>query len=70
MIAFTLASTDHATLDLVDLNGRRVFSWDVGARGPGPQSVALSDAGRLRPGVYFTRLTQGRSHHSKRIVVL
>ena len=70
VIAFTLASAGPATLDLVDLTGRRVLSRDVGSLGPGPHTIPLTDGERLRPGVYFARLTQGAAHHSKRIVVL
>ena len=69
LIAFTLTGSDAATLDLLDLNGRRVFSRDVGALGAGSHTLSL-DRGGLRPGVYFVRLTQAGATRNKRIVVL
>ena len=66
-IVFTLASDNPATLDLLDLNGRRVSSRSVS---PGATSAPLTDGARLRPGVYFVRLTQDGVSRSRRIVVL
>ena len=67
VIAFTLAGGNAATLDLLDLNGRRVLSRSLS---PGATSVPLTNGARLRPGVYFVRLTQDGVSRSKRIVVL
>jgi hypothetical protein len=69
VISFTLAGSAAATLDLLDLNGRRVLSRDLGSFGPGSHTLSL-DRGALRPGVYFVRLTQAGTTRSKRIVVL
>jgi hypothetical protein len=69
-IAFTLSSSDPATLELVDVTGRKVQSRDVSAFGAGPHQVPLADGGRLRPGIYFVRLQQGGLARTKRIVVL
>jgi hypothetical protein len=56
-IVFTLASRERATLELVDLAGRRVFAREVGALGPGTHALAIGQA--LAPGVYWLRVTQG-----------
>jgi hypothetical protein len=70
VIVFTLVGSGPATLDLLDLGGRRVLSRAVGEWGPGTHNVPLTSGERLRPGVYFVRLTQGGDSKSKRIVVL
>lgn len=56
-IALTLASNAPATLDLVDVAGRRVAHRDVGALGAGTHAVEV-DA-NLRAGVYWLKLAQG-----------
>jgi hypothetical protein len=56
-IALTLASNAPATLDLVDVAGRKVARRDVGALGPGSHVVELGT--NLRAGVYWIRLVQG-----------
>jgi hypothetical protein len=66
VIEFSLTGHSAATLDLLDLSGRRVLSRELSA---GSHSVTL-DRGALRPGVYFVRLTQAGTTRNKRIVVL
>ncbi|MBI5709406.1 MAG: VCBS repeat-containing protein [Candidatus Eisenbacteria bacterium] len=59
-----------ATLELLDLAGRRVRALDLGVRGPGFHTVELAGLGTLRPGVYLVRLTQsGRSLTAKAAIV-
>jgi len=70
VIQFTLSSGAAATLDLIDLTGRRVSSRQVGGYGVGPHSVPFTYGGRLRPGVYFARLTQAGTSRTRRVVVL
>lgn len=61
-VSLTLPSPVQAELDLVDLEGRRVLHRVVHAARPGPQSITLSAAETLPPGLYFLRLAQaGRS---------
>lgn len=55
-LAFTLAGTAPATIELFDLAGRRVESREVGDLGPGEHVVRLGAA--LRPGIYLARLRQ------------
>ena len=59
-VSFTLPSTAPATLELLDVAGRRLISRDVGSLGAGQHLVRLDDgAARLNPGVYFVRLSTG-----------
>jgi hypothetical protein len=68
-VAFTLPSRERATLELLDIAGRRVASREVGALGPGPQELTLEKP-RLEAGLYFLRLTQGREVVNARAVVM
>jgi hypothetical protein len=58
-VRFTLANRERATLDVLDLAGRRVASADVSALGPGSHEVVARPAGALPAGVYIVRLVQG-----------
>jgi len=69
-IAFELPSDAPASLELVDVGGRRVMSRDVGAMGVGRHAVDLANGGRIAPGVYMVRLTQGSSTRISRVAVL
>ena len=69
-VGFTLPDRRAATLELIDVAGRRVLRRDVGALGPGRHSVTLDAGARMRPGLYFLRLEQGaRALHSRVAVV-
>jgi hypothetical protein len=68
-VAFTLASSEPATLEVVDVTGRRLMGRSVGALGPGRHQVRL-DERSLDPGVYWVRLSQaGRMASTKASVV-
>ena len=59
---FTLSGGGAATLELLDVAGRRIASRDVGSLGAGAHAVTLGAGRRLAPGVYLIRLAQrGRS---------
>ena len=58
-IALTLPDGMAATLDLLDIAGRRVRTREVGPLGVGRHVVDLGDEGALAPGLYFARLTRG-----------
>lgn len=58
-VRFTLTSRERATLDMLDLAGRRVASADVSALGPGTHEVVARPTGALPAGVYIVRLAQG-----------
>jgi hypothetical protein len=67
--AFSLTDNSPATLELVDLVGRRVFSRAVGTLGAGFHVVPM-DRGNLPIGIYAVRLTQhGRTLSSKVTVI-
>ncbi len=67
---FTLASPAAARIELLDVAGRRVAARNLGARSPGRYSINLSDRGRIPPGVYLVRLTQGVRSVTRRAAVL
>jgi hypothetical protein len=68
-IAFSLKDNASATIELVDLGGRRVFSREVGSMGAGFHVVPLDNA-NLPIGIYAVRLTQhGRTLSSKVTVI-
>ncbi len=70
-VRFGLADAGDARLDLIDVNGRRVLTQDLGTLAAGAHEIALGDHGqRLRAGTYFARLTTRGQSVSSRIVVL
>jgi hypothetical protein len=69
-VAFTLPTPAHARLELVDVSGRRVVEREVGALGAGRHVVALDTGGRLAPGLYLVRLTQGADSRVTRVAVV
>ena len=69
-VAFTLTSADPASLELMDIAGRRVVAREVGALGAGPHVEPLAANQRVAPGMYWLRLSQGkRSLVAKAVVV-
>ena len=69
-VVFTLDVLEPATLEAIDVSGRRVASQEVGRLGPGRHVVDLAPDARLAPGIYMLRLTQGaRSFRTTAIVV-
>ncbi len=69
-VAFALPDGAPATLELLDVAGRRVASREVGALGAGRHIVELAPAGRQAPGLYLVRLTQGGRIATRRVTVL
>ncbi len=68
--AFALPSGDQATLDILDIMGRRVVEREVGQLGPGRHVVRLEVGARVPPGLYWLRLSQGgRSLVARAIVI-
>jgi hypothetical protein len=66
---FTLPSRERATLEVMDIAGRRLLRREVGTMGPGRHSVDVTAAAR-RPGLYFLRLAQGNRTLRARMVVV
>jgi len=68
-IAFFLPMRAPARLELLDLQGRRVWSREVGDLGPG-RWTAMIGGGVLRPGVYLIHLRQAGMSVSRKAVFL
>jgi hypothetical protein len=66
----TLAGDRPATLELLDLAGRRVRTLELGRLAPGLHRVDLEGAGALRPGLYLIRLSQAGRLATGKMVVL
>lgn len=56
IIAYTLAESGPATLEVIDVTGRRLWRFDVGQEGVGRHAVTIR---ALPAGVYVMRLSQG-----------
>ena len=69
-VRFSLPSASRATLELVDVGGRRVASRNVGTLGAGRHELVLGEGQRLSSGIYFVRLTQGAQVVTTRVTVL
>lgn len=69
-VRFSLPDSRPAILDLLDVQGRRLWSRDVGALGAGSHDVRLADRMWLPAGTYFARLTQGERSATSRLVIV
>jgi hypothetical protein len=58
-----------ATLELIDLNGRRVSSRTL-ASGGTVQFVRMDETRSIAPGMYFARLSQGAHSRVARVVLV
>jgi hypothetical protein len=67
-ISFALPDARPATLEVLDVGGRRVAAREVGSLGPGRHEWTLP--ARLPAGVYFVRLSRGGILRARRTVVL
>jgi hypothetical protein len=67
-IDLVLPDAMPATLELLDLAGRRIWSRDVGALGIGRHSVPIVGARGFAPGVYFVRLSHGSEIRTAKLV--
>ena len=68
-VHFTLPDAAPATLELLDLAGRRLWRQDVGALGVGAHALRVSP-GRAPPGLYLLRLTRGTASLTTKVVRL
>ena len=70
LVDLTLPGAAPATLELLDLGGRRIESRRIEALGAGHHQIELGTGSELRPGMYFVRLIQaGRSLTAKTVVL-
>ena len=56
VVRLTLPGQGRASLEVVDVSGRRLWARDLGPRGAGLQSIEVDDGSRLAPGIYVMRL--------------
>jgi hypothetical protein len=69
-VHFTLPTDAPASLELLDVAGRRIATREVGSLGAGPHTLDLIQGKRLAPGLYLVRLTQGANTRTTRVAVL
>jgi len=69
-VQLTLPDAAPATLELLDLAGRRVWSQDVGRLGGGPHVIRVSAERDVGPGLYMLRLTHGSASFTRKVVRL
>lgn len=58
-VHFSLPDANAASLELLDVQGRRIEKREVGTLGAGRHAQVLSERGGLAPGVYVVRLSHG-----------
>lgn len=68
-LQLSLPAAGGALVELLDLAGRRVSSRELGSAASGLHAVELPIEGRLAPGLYFARVTQGAQARSARVIV-
>ncbi|MFN8586641.1 MAG: hypothetical protein U0704_02480 [Candidatus Eisenbacteria bacterium] len=69
-VAYRLRGTAPARMELLDISGRLVHTYELGTPGPGAHEFALPAGGGIRPGVYLLRLVQGSDDVTRRISIL
>jgi len=69
-VAFSLASSAPATIELIDLAGRRVHAEAISEPTPGPRTLRLMPGRALSPGIYWARLEQGEHRNAIKVLVL
>lgn len=69
-VAFSLPSAAPATLELLDVSGRRLLVREVGSLGAGRHLLRLADRATVAAGLYWLRLRQGGRALSTRAAVV
>ncbi len=69
-VRFTLPGGTAASLELLDVAGRRIARREVGSLGAGQHSLDLGEGRRLAPGLYLVCLRQGTNVRMTRVAVL
>jgi hypothetical protein len=70
VVGFALPGGTPASLELLDVSGRRIAAREVGSLGAGRHELDLAQGSRFAPGLYLVRLTQGASVRVTRVAVL
>jgi len=69
-VSFVLASQAPASLEVLDVSGRRVLVRELSGMGPGRHALNLAESRRWAPGLYLVRLTQESHNEITRMVVI
>lgn len=69
-VRFSLAREATASMELLDVSGRRLLLRDLGTLGPGRHAVELATADRIPSGLYFVRVRSGTQSRSMRVAIL
>jgi hypothetical protein len=69
-VAFSLRHGSPATLELLDVGGRRLRAIPVGDLGPGRHVIGFGRESRLPAGLYFVRLSQGGRSLTTKVAVI
>ena len=70
IVSFSLPTNAPATLQILDLSGRKLYAREVGSLGPGSLTLNLGTNVNLRSGIYFLRLAQSGQEATSRISVI
>jgi hypothetical protein len=68
-VTFALPSSAPASLELVDVAGRRWLNREVGSLGAGSHQIELATVGQIPAGLYFVRLSQAGHVASSRVAM-
>jgi hypothetical protein len=69
-VSFSLPGASSATVELLDVTGRRILDREVGSLGTGRHLVRLDNGSPVAPGMYWLRLRQGEHSLMARAVVV
>ena len=67
---FTLPTGAPASLELLDISGRRISRLELGTLGAGRHTAAIATGAHTPPGVYLLQITQGGVVRTERAVIL
>lgn len=67
-VTLTLPTNQPARVELLDLLGRRIETFDIGALGRGRHTVQLEVGKTVPTGIYVVRLSQGGRSSSAKVV--
>jgi hypothetical protein len=70
VVTFATAVAGAGSLELFDLTGRRALEIARGSWSPGSHTVRSAAAARLRSGIYFLRLVQGKAETSAPVAIV
>lgn len=69
-VRFTIRSVAPASIELLDVSGRRLTARDLGTLAAGRHAIDIGEGVSLQSGIYFVRLTQGPHSRVTRVAVL